>query len=230
MTALDERIVLGMRDVLALRRRRLRAGERPLGWKVGFGAPAGLAHLGIDRPLVGFLTDGGLVADGAEVAIGDWAAPVLEPELAVELADDVPGDAPWEAVRDAIGGVSAAIELADVSPPPVDVRAILAGNIFHRHVALGPADRSRRDGSGVTGRVLRNGVEAARTDDPEANTGEIVEVVRLTAELLAAVGERLRAGDVVLTGSVVPPVAVAPGDHLAVELSPVGALTLRLAS
>jgi 2-keto-4-pentenoate hydratase len=230
MTPLDPRIAEGMREQLALRRSRIRAGERPLGWKVGFGSPAAFEKLAIDRPLVGFLTDAGLLADGAEVPVGDWVAPALEAEIAVRVGADVPGDASRDAVRDAIAAAAAAIELADVHPPPEDVGAILAGNVFHRHVVLGSFDTAGRDADGVSCRVLRDGIEIASTDDPAALTGEIAEVVRLTAGLLAACGETLRAGDVVITGAVVSPVPVAPGERYRVELEPLGALELSFTS
>ena len=76
--------------------------------------------------------------------------------------------------------------------------------------------------------MLVDGEEVAATDDPAALTGELVEVVRLTAELLEACGERLRAGEVVITGSVVPPQRVAAGQGIAVEVDPLGTLRLRL--
>ena len=49
----DARVVRGMQAQLELRRRRLDGGDEPLGWKVGFGAPAMLERLGISGPLVG---------------------------------------------------------------------------------------------------------------------------------------------------------------------------------
>ena len=228
MIELDERIVAGMRDQLAVRRERLRGGERPLGWKVGFGSPTAAAELGIDRPLVGFLTDRGLIPDGATVDVHDWTNPMLEPEIAVHLARDLEPGASWEETRAAIRGLSAAIELADVDPPPTDVRAILAGNIFHRHVVLGPVDETRNTAEGIGGRVLRDGEEVASTDDPAALTGEVVEVVRRIGELLEISGERLRADDVLITGSVVDPVPVHPGQRLAAELGPLGRLVISL--
>jgi 2-keto-4-pentenoate hydratase len=225
---LDERIAAGMRDQLAVRRERLRGGEQPLGWKVGFGSPAAAAQLGIDRPLVGFLTDRGLLPDGAMIDVSAWTNPMLEPEIAVYLARDLERDASLDDVGAAIGGLSAAIELADVDPPPTDVRTILAGNIFHRHVVLGPVDDTRTTAEGIHGRVVRDGEERASTDDPTALTGELVEVVRLTGELLEICGERLRVDDVLITGSVVAPVPVEPGQRLAVELEPLGRLVVSL--
>jgi 2-keto-4-pentenoate hydratase len=226
---LDERIAAGMRDQLALRRERLRGGEQPLGWKVGFGAPAAAAHYELDRPLAGFLTDRGLLPDGATLEIGDWENPLLEAEIAAHMSEDLEAGASRDDVAAAIGGLSAAIELADLYPPPTDVRAILVGNVFHRHVILGPVDETRTTAEGIGARVLRDGAEIAATDDPAALAGELVEMVRLTGELLEACGERLRAGEVVITGTVVPPVSIAPGQHLAVELGPLGGLAVTLA-
>jgi len=228
MTALDERIADGMRAQLASRQERLRAGDRALGWKVGFGSPAAQTRLDTDRPLVGFLLASNLLPDGAEVAIGNWAAPTLEPEIAVHLAYDVPPGASWKTVRHAVGGLSAAIELADVDPPPTNVQEILAGNIFHRHVLLGPVRHGWTPPEDMHARVLVDGDEIAATDDVTALTGEPVEVVRLTAELLELCGEQLRAGDVVITGSVVAPLPVAGGRSVAVELGTLGKLAVSL--
>jgi len=223
-----ERVQDGMRAMLALRRERIAAGEKPLGWKLGFGSAAAMEKLGLDRPLVGFLTDAGVLADGARVPVGGWAAPALEPELAVHLARDIGGDASRDEVQAAIGGLSAAIELADVDPPPADAAAILAGNIFHRHVILGSVDRGRTSADGIVGALERDGEEVARTDTPEALTGRLADVLRLTAAALAASGERLSAGEVVITGSVVAPLPVAPGQVVSAHLHPLGSLSVEL--
>jgi 2-keto-4-pentenoate hydratase len=127
-----------------------------------------------------------------------------------------------------VAGLSAAIELADVDPPPTDVRTILAGNIFHRHVLLGPVRAGRADLDGVRTRVRMDGEQVATTDDVTELTGEPVEVVRLTAELLEACGERLRAGEVVITGSVVPPLTVLAGRRVEVDLGSLGGLSVHL--
>ena len=228
MTELDPRIAAGMQELLAVRDTRVRAGDRQIGWKVGFGSPSAAEQLRINRPLVGFLLEGGVLPDGAEVSLAGWTAPTLEPEIAVHMAGDVPSGAARGAVQEAIRGLSAAIELVDLDPPPTDVRAILAGNIYHRRLVLGRVDEARRTGEGIGARVLRAGEEIAATDDPSALTGELVEVVRLTAELLEACGERVRAGEVVITGSVAPPQPVTPGRRVEVELGPLGGLTVHL--
>lgn len=228
LTDLDPRIRAGMREQLAVRDERLRDGDEQIGWKVGFGSPSAAAALGIDRPLVGFLVRSRLLADGADVPVGTWANPALEGEVAVHLGRDVGPDDSWDDVRAAVGGVSAAIELADIDPPPEDVAAILAGDIFHRHVLLGPVLPPPAGLGGFPAQVLADGKPVASTADSAAATGDVVEVVRLTAETLAACGERLRAGEVVICGSVVPPQPVAAGQRVEVELGPLGRLAVRL--
>lgn len=228
MIALDTRIATGMRALLAARDERVRAGERQIGWKLAFGAPAAAAALEIDRPLVGVLMEGGVLEDGASVAVWSWMSPVLEVEIAAHLRRDVAPGAAWDDVRAAIGGLAAAIELVDIDGPRDDIPAMLAVNIFHRHVMLGAVRDGRSTAEGIGARVLRDGVEIAATDDPSALTGELVEVVRLTAEQLGACGERVSAGDVVITGSVVPPQPIAAGQRIEAHVKPLGTLSLGL--
>lgn len=227
----DPRIVRGMTAQLLHRRERLAAGASPLGWKVGFGAPAAMQKFGITAPLVGFLLDRGRLAPGAAASLAGWTKPVAEPEIAVHIGKNLPGGADRAAAANAIAGLGPAIELADLDPPPVDVEIILAGNIFHRHVILGGRDTARAGGqvSGLTGRLVRNGAEAAATTDLEANTGALVEIVHHVANVLAAFGERLRAGEVIIAGSVVPPVFLESGDvSIAFALEPIGSVAVQL--
>lgn len=216
---------------LSWRRDRLAAGEMPLGWKVGFGAAAAMERLGLTAPLVGFLTDRAVALSGTTLSLTGWTKPMAEPEIAVHIGSDVAGHMDRESAMAAIAGVGPAIELADVDHPPEDVENILAGNIYQRNVILGPCDTSRTGGAleGVLGRVFRNGVEVARTSDPQAMTGNLIDIVIHVADTLAAFGETLRAGQVIITGSIVAPLQVYGGDEFAFRLDPVAAISVRFA-
>jgi 2-keto-4-pentenoate hydratase len=226
----DPRVVRGMQAQLDLRRQRLEGGDKPLGWKVGFGAPAMLKLLNITGPLVGFLTLNARVQSGGNVSLAGWSKPVAEPEIAVHIGRDVPAGVDRATAEAAIAGVSPAIELVDLTAPPEDPEPILGGNIYQRHVVLagtGPA-RAGSAADGLTCRVIRRESEFARTSDPQANTGEWIHIVRHVADVLAAFDERLRAGEIIITGSVVPPLAIEPGeDALAFEVEPVGRVAVR---
>ena len=211
---------------------RLTAGEKPLGWKVGFGAPAAMEKLSINAPLVGFLTDRALLPSGADGFTGGWTKPAAEAEIAVHMGKDLPGGASRDArrARDCRPGTR------DRDSPTWIFRlttssAILAGNIYQRHVILGPCDTSRAGCvmEGLTCRIARNGTESANITDPQALTGELVGIVRHVADLLAACGERLRAGQVIITGSITPPLWVEPGEEIAFNLDPVGSVSVRFA-
>src|ERR1700745_2160671 len=120
----DPRIARGMRVQLDLRRQRLADGDRSLGWKVGFGAPAMLKQLGISGPLVGFLTQNARVQAGGSVSLAGWANPGAEAENAGHVGHDVPAGADRDAAAAAIAGISPAIELVDVHTPPQDPERI----------------------------------------------------------------------------------------------------------
>jgi 2-keto-4-pentenoate hydratase len=205
----------GMRRQLAERDARVAAGARQVGWKLGFGSPAGLAALGIDRPLVGYLLDEGLLADGATVDLAGWRNPMLEGEIAVHVGPDA-----------TIAGVSAAIELADLYPPPEDVEEILAGDVFTRHVLVGPVVPGRTDSAGVVATVLVDGAEVAATDDVSRLVGTLADATRSAAATLADHAEALRDGEFLMTGSVLPPMPVRPGQLVEVRLPPLGTLSV----
>lgn len=206
----------GLEALLAERRRLLDAGARPVGWKAAFGSPQAKRRLGIPHLLVGFLTDRTVVPSGTSVSLGGWHRPVAEPEVAVRLGEDLAPGRPAGVVAAAVVELAPAIELADVDrAPEEELEAVLAGNIFHRYAVVGDLRPVRFGGSlcGWTGRVFRNGREFAVVEDVESVPGRVVEVLAEMAEVLATVGERLRAGDLVICGSVIPPLPLEPEDR-----------------
>lgn len=226
----DPRIARGMAAQNASRVQRVAEGGKLIGWKVGFGAPAAMEKLRLENPLVGYLLESGIVESGASVSLKDWTKPVAEPEICIEMGADLPGGASVEKVMSAIAAVGPAIELADLTFVPDDVEKILSDNIFQRHVIFGERDRSRRGGniSGLTGIVTRNGSAHASTTDLEANTGAILGIVRDVADLLDGLGGRLRAGEIIICGSVVPPIFVEPSDQsIDFDLQPLGSVSVR---
>ncbi len=152
-----------------------------------------------------------------------------EPEIAISIGRDLAGGGDRADAAAAIAALSPAIELADADLPFDNPEAILKRNIFQRHVIVGDPDPLRAGGStaGLTARVFRRDAEAAHTTDPEAATGKLVDIVRHVADLLAAFGERLSAGDIVIGGSVVPPLLIeADETAMAYALEPIGGISV----
>jgi 2-keto-4-pentenoate hydratase len=230
----DPRISRGMTAQFERRRKLLGAGHKPLGWKLAFGAPAALQRLRTNAPLVGFLMQSALVPSGSSILIVDWKKPAAEPEIAVHLGKDLPAGADRDTAKSAIAGLGPAIELADVDHPSDDVEGTLARNIYQRHIILGRSDVTRAGGilDGLTGRVHRNGSEIANVANPQALqelTGELLDIVRHIANLLAVFNETLQAGQIIITGSIIPPLWIAPGEEISFQLAPVDSITIRFA-
>lgn len=228
---IDERVKRGMQAQLAARRDRLIAGERPLGWKVGFGASAAMSALDIDKPLIGYLLHSGIMASGSELPYSDFTKPAIEPEIAVYLGADVAGGSDATTIEAAISALGPAIEIADVSFAPTEgVEKILAGNIYQRGVVLGAVDERRAGAklTDLTATIRRNSVDVKAPDDLESNTGRILDVVAVVADTLATMGELLSAGQLIIVGSIVPPFILNDAATIEYSLGDAEAISIKV--
>jgi 2-keto-4-pentenoate hydratase len=199
-----------MRTLLARRRAELAAGATAVGWKVGMNAPALQEHFGLGGPIAGYLTDATELVPGQPVAIDAWAQPMLEVELAIRIG---PGGA--------VAALAPALEVVDLDLAFDRIEPILAGNIFHRGVMFG-ADMARADVRALPVVVTRRGEEVARgsvTEDPGTS-------VAMVKSFLLVHGAELLPGQRIIAGSLTPPLAVAPGDHLHVSYGTLGSLSI----
>jgi 2-keto-4-pentenoate hydratase len=211
----DERITEGMKHQLAELRRKLDRDERPLGYKLGFGTEAAMKNLGTDAPLVGHLLTADRLESGAVVDISNWGNPKLEPEIVARAGE-----------QGEITAIGAAIELVDLDTSISDPQAILEANIFQRHVLLGPVSEGA-DPAEAKLTVLVDGEEVATADDVTAATGDLDGLVKHVAKTLKAAGAELQRGDMVICGSIVPALDIAPGATVEVRLPPLGSLVVN---
>jgi 2-keto-4-pentenoate hydratase len=226
----DPRVVKGMTAQLAERRQRLAAGEKPLGWKMGFGAPGAMKLLQTSGPLSGYLLASALLSSGATVDVKGFTQAVAEPEIGVRLGADLAPGANVATARAAIASLTPAIEIADLdlAGSPDAVESILARNIFQRRVLLSAQSRNGGDTAGLASRVFRRGKLAAETATPEALTGRLPDLLVHLAAMLGAFGERLQAGDLVICGSTVPPPLIEPDEvEFRHALDPIGEVAVR---
>jgi 2-keto-4-pentenoate hydratase len=203
----------GTEALLTRRREILAQGAEPIGWKIGFNVSAIQEQLGIDRPVVGFLTTDTLLAPETDWSLDEDGPVVVESEVAVDIGPD----------GRSIAALLPALELADMPDLELEIEQILAGNIFHRGVAFGPRVETRAPG---TGQILVNG-EAQHTLTPAETSARLEEMVEVVASRLAAAGEELRHGDRIITGVLAPPHKASPGDTVRLELEALGSVELR---
>jgi len=226
----DPRVKRGMQAQLARRAERMGAGEKPLGWKIGLGAPAAMANLGTSRPQVGYLLQSALLSSGAQVNVKGWTQPGAEPEIAVQIGSDVAPGSDAATARAAIAALMPAIELIDLDSAPTaeNLDTVLAGNMFQRHVLLGEGRRGGGETADLSAHVFRRGKPATEAADPEALTGKVPNLLVHLANTLNAFGESLKAGDIVICGSTVPMPLIEPDEtEFDYELRPIGAASVR---
>lgn len=222
----DPRVQRGMKALLQSRRERSDAGDTSIGWKIAFGPKAIQQKLGINGPLVGFMAQSRAVQSGETVSLAGWTRPVVEPEIAVVMGSDLGAGAGRDAAAAAIARMGPAFELIDAAVPPEDPEKVLQGNIAFRHVVLGPAASVTPEQ--MQARVFRNGAEVASTAEVQAMPGDPRALVAYVADYLGAFGETLRAGETLICGSIVPPIAIdATDETLRYVLDPVGEVSVR---
>ena len=110
-----------------------------------------MEKLRIAAPLSGYLMRQGLLPSGALVNVKDWTQPIAEPEIAVRLGSYLKAGSSAAEARAAIASLTPAIELADLVFPATseNVDAVLAGNIYQRHVLLVSESRQGGDTAGL---------------------------------------------------------------------------------
>jgi 2-keto-4-pentenoate hydratase len=197
-----------------------------VGWKAGMGTQAAMAAAGIEAPLVGFLTERTLQDPEVALAVDGWANAKSEPEVALRLRRDVSAGASRADVLEAVGAIGPAIEVVDLGATE-DIAAVLAGNIFHRAFWLGPMRAVRHGLIEPLLDIEIDGATVATEVDPTAALGDLVDVVAAVADQLPLADAAARAGDVVITGSAVPAIALEGVGRVAVRLHGGGTVTAQ---
>jgi 2-keto-4-pentenoate hydratase len=214
--------------------RALAAGRRIVGRKAGLTSPAVQRQLGVDQPDFGALFADMCVPDGDELPAGRLLAPKVEAEVALVLGADLPD--PRVTVVDVLRATDfalPALEVVDSRVANWDITIVdtVADNASCGLFVLGatPVPLDRVDLRGVQMRLRRGDEIVSRGTGADCLGGPLNAAVWLAATLAAA-GDPLRAGDVLLTGALGPMVAAAAGDSFETEISGLGSVRTRFAA
>jgi 2-keto-4-pentenoate hydratase len=195
----------------------LRGGQPLGGFKIGATGKRMQDYLGIDHPCAGFMAQADLHQSGATLPFAAFRNVAVECELAVRLAADLPPGPCTEAqALGAVGELFAAIEIVENrygAPPIGDVKAVgtpvlIADQFYHAAAVLGEpaADWRALDLVTIQGRALVDGAEKNAGRGAELLGHPLRGLAWLAASPVAAAFGGLRAGHVVMLGSVTPPV------------------------
>ncbi|HWN36039.1 MAG TPA: fumarylacetoacetate hydrolase family protein, partial [Pseudonocardia sp.] len=206
--------------------RALREQAGPLaGWKLGVTSRAKQAQVGVNSPIYGFLAAGNALDLGAPLATGELIQPRAEPEIVFTMAADLAG--PHVTAADVLAATaSVAVGLEILDSRYRDYRFTMADVVADntsagRYLVGAPVPVAGID-LRLVGVVLEHNGEVVATASGSASLGHPAAAVAWLVRALAAEGEGLRAGEVVLSGGLTAAVPVGPGDVVVASIDRLG--------
>lgn len=214
--------------------RRVEAGQRVIGRKVGLTSRPMQETLGVDEPDFGVLTDEMVVEDGDLIPMARLVQPRVEAELAFVMERDLAGPGVSTATAlAAIAGALPSVEIVDSRVADWRIKLVdtVADNASSGLLVIGGRMRPVADlDLRLLGVVVSRGGELLDTGAGAAALGNPARCVAWLANKLGSLGAGLRAGDVVLPGAVHKMVPVRPGDVFRAEFAHLGAVTVRFSN
>jgi 2-keto-4-pentenoate hydratase len=215
-----------------LRRALVAHGDTVVGWKAGLTGKGAQETTGIHHPVSAFLLASGVYATGDTVPLARFGEMAVEVELAFVLARELagPGISPATALL-AVAGAVPALELVefrwDGRPTAAELIADgVAGNAIVLGQPLTPVTGLDLALEGV---VYELNGQLAATNTAAEVLGSPLHSLAWLANHLGARGLGLRAGDLVMTGSISTLLRPKAGDVVSARFTRLGSVSARFA-
>jgi 2-keto-4-pentenoate hydratase len=202
-----------------------------VGYKIGLTSLRMQAMCRIDEPICGAVLAKRVHASDAVLRRSAYGRLGLEFEIAVRIGSDVPGaDHTAQSVRRHVGAVCAGIEVVDdrnADYAHLDVRGLIADNAWNAGMVLSRWASPWPDLPSVEGIVSVDSKVFDRGFGRDV-LGDPLVVVAWLANHLAARGEQLKSGQVVMTGSLIPTQFPSGDATYRFDLAGVGSVGVRV--
>jgi 2-keto-4-pentenoate hydratase len=209
--------------------------QHALALRVGAASPAGF-KIGVDAPVGGFMVPTGLHRSGAVLAFADFHKPGVECELVARLGTDLPpGPCSLEQTAAAVAELVCGIEVVEgryVDVQAVGVPTMVADQMFHAAAVLGEQggiDWHRLDLVALPGGITIDGAPQGGGVGGDLLGHPLNSLCWLAGSSLARRFGGLKAGQVVMLGSVIPPLWLAGPCTVRVAFPPLPAVTVTFA-
>lgn len=211
--------------------RRLQAGEKVVGKKIGLTSKAVRDSLGVYQPDFGQILDGMVFGQGSEIAMSTMIQPMAEGEIAFLLKRDLLGPGISAAdILSATEGVMACFEIVDsrVKDWKIKLADTVADNASCGVLVLGDRLVDPRNLDLYScGMVLEKGGRVAVTGAGAATMNSPLNAMAWLCNTLGKLGIPLKAGEIVLSGALGGMVPVAAGDNLRVTVGGIGSCSVN---
>lgn len=208
----------------------------PPGFKIGATTKAMQAYLGLSGPAAGFMPEASLHGTGSTLAWDRFFRPGAECEIAVQLGHDLPPEpCTAAAARAATEAVMPAIEIVENRYEDLSAfgaPALIADQVFHGVAILGEPCAAWRDMdlAAVHGRLSVDGAVRGQGTGRELLGGPFEALAWLAGSAEAAAFGGLRAGQIIMLGSVCTPVWLEAPGRIDVSFDGLGIVRVDLLS
>ncbi|QBM16463.1 2-hydroxypent-2,4-dienoate hydratase [Marinobacter sp. JH2] len=217
---------------LRILERRTESGEKVIGKKIGLTSKAVQNMLKVGQPDFGYLTDKMAFSQGEEVQISDrLMQPKAEGEIAFILKKDLMG--PGLTAADVLAATDCVLPCFEVVDSRIEnweikIQDTVADNASCGVFLLGDrAVNPRKVDLATCGMVVEKNGSIISTGAGAAALGSPVTCVTWLANTLGQFGIPLKAGEVILSGSLVPLEPVQAGDFMSVSVGGIGGASVR---
>ncbi len=211
--------------------RRVDAGEKIVGKKIGVTSKPVQDFLGVFQPDFGQLTSDMVYAEGEIIDLGSLIQPKAEAELAFVLKQDLngPGITAMDVIR-ATDYVVPCFEIVDsrIKDWKIKIQDTVADNASCGVYVLGNSKGDpRKLDITMAGMVLEKNGELLSTSVGAAVQGSPVNAVVWLANTLGELGIPFKAGEVILSGSQSGLIPVVDGDELVCTVGGLGSCSVK---
>ena len=214
---------------------RLVGAMPPAGFKIGATGKRMQVYLGVDAPIAGFMREQDVHHGHAELRFADYIKPGVECEVAVRLARDwPPGPCSLEQALAAVGTFFAGIEIVENrygDLTALGTPTLVADQMYHCAAVIG--DRHDVDWPALDIGALAGRIELDNGSGDEGVTTDLLGhplngLAWLAGSPEAAAFGGVKAGQVVMLGSVTPPVWLTGPAAVTVTFPPLPPVTVSL--
>lgn len=241
--ALEDRLMPGDMDEAYLIQREFQehvAEEQGAiaGYKIAVTTKAMQEANGVTEPCLGIMLEDNMRRSPSTLKAADFVQLALECEVGVRLGADLPASgAPYDrgTVSEAVESLAATFEVVDVRrtpgmDPKMQFITGVAANVYNAGIVMGePVTNWRElDLETAYGSMTING-ELVGDGHGSDVMGHPLEPLAWLANKLADQGLGLTAGMIIITGAIVSPKMVKPGDTASITIEGLGSAELKVA-
>ncbi|MEC7762524.1 MAG: 2-oxo-hepta-3-ene-1,7-dioic acid hydratase [Pseudomonadota bacterium] len=215
---------------------KLAAGRQIVGWKIGLTSKVMQEALNIDTPDSGVLYDDMVFSNGGTVPAGRFIQPRIEAEIAFVMKAPLSGEVTRDDVIAATDYVTPSLEILDTriqrADPETGKARIIVDTVSDNAANAGIVTGDERNAPDAfdlrwTGAIVTKDDEVVATGLGAAVLNDPVTGIVWLARRMGQYGQRIEAGQVVLSGSFIAPIECPPGTRVEADFGAFGSVKIK---